>query len=298
MNILITGISGQIGSRLSGLLKKNGVPHFGISRDSDRLPEVKCIEADLSKITTNELKQNCQNISHVIYLADVINDSADFNNDLDCQFQNCCLNTIKLTSCLPNTIKHFSFASSYSVYGFPEGAILSEKSEINPQNVYSFTKLATEHYLNFFRKKINIPVSILRIASVYGPNPKKENQYRSIPNIINTVIRNENPYVTGSGKTYRDYTYIDDCASAIINASLLNADGVFNIGSGRKTSILEIAEEVVNISGKKLHIEHRYAEDEQSSCVCDISKMKNELNYSPKFSIKDGLKLTYDWHNR
>tara|TARA_R110001592_G_scaffold10504_7_gene54376 strand:- start:5153 stop:6064 length:912 start_codon:yes stop_codon:yes gene_type:complete len=296
MKILITGIAGQLGNRLSELLIERGISHKGISRSKTYVPNegVSYYDMDLSDIETLHLKIWLSDITHVIHFADVISDSTDYENDLLDQFQNCCINTIKLINCLPDTIEHFSFGSSVAVYGTPTQLPILESTETIPQNIYGYTKLVTEIYLKSI--KCNFPISILRIGSIYGPGPKNINQYRAVPNIINTVLQNKNPYVVADGATYRDYMYIDDCLNACINASLKKASGIFNIATGKGTSIKEIADTVISISKKDLTLEHDFEKDIEWSAVCDVTKMKNELNYQPKFSIDSGLSLTYKWH--
>tara|TARA_R100001377_G_C3154639_1_gene97530 strand:- start:195 stop:830 length:636 start_codon:yes stop_codon:yes gene_type:complete len=204
------------------------------------------------------------------------------------------MNTIKLVNCLPDTIEHFSFGSSVAVYGTPDQLPITESTETIPQNIYGYTKLVTEIYLKSI--KSDFPVSILRIGSIYGPGPKNINQYRAVPNIINTVLNNKNPYVVADGATYRDYMYIDDCLNACINASTQKASGIFNIATGKGTSIKEIADTVISISEKDLVLEHDYEKELEWSAVCDVTKMQEELNYLPKFDIKTGLSITYKWH--
>tara|TARA_R110002020_G_scaffold78557_2_gene197468 strand:- start:75 stop:998 length:924 start_codon:yes stop_codon:yes gene_type:complete len=298
MNILITGISGQLGNRLSEILTERGINHRGISRSLDYKTDVPHLCKDLLEIDNEELAEFIKPVTHVIHLADVISESRDFERDLEKQFKNCCLGTIKLLNCLHSNIEHFSFASSYSVYGSPRELPITEQTVLHPENVYSFCKLSTENYLTLFRSMNNIPMAILRIASIYGPGPKKENYSRSVPNMIETVLGGDPPYVCGEGATFRDYMYIDDCINATINASMLKADGIFNIASGVGTTIKELAENIIQISGIQCVLEHRYDAELEWDSVCDIGKMKTGLEYEPKFSIRDGLKLTYEWHKK
>ena len=296
MKILITGIAGQLGNRLSELLVERGISHKGISRSKNYTPKegVSYLDIDLSDIEPLHLKVWIADITHVIHFADIISDSTDYENDLLDQFQNCCINTIKLINCLPNNIEHFSFGSSVAVYGTPKQLPITELTEPMPQNIYGYTKLITEIYLKNI--KCNFPISILRIGSIYGPGPKNINQYRAIPNIINTVLKDKNPYVVADGLTFRDYMYIDDCLNACINASIQKANGIFNIATGKGTSIKEIADTIINISEKDLTLEHDYKKQVEWSAVCDVSRMERELNYLPKFDIQTGLSLTYKWH--
>ena len=296
MKILITGISGQLGNRLSELLSQKSIPHIGISKDVEYTPHygVKYICSDINDIPSAELKLELIDVTHVIHLADIISDSIDYEYELMHQFQNCCINTIKLINCLPKTIEHFSFASSVAVYGTPTTLPITELTTPCPQNIYGYSKLVTEIYLKSI--KVDYPISILRIGSIYGPGPKNINQYRAVPNIINTVLKNQHPYVVGDGSTFRDYMYIDDCLNACINATLLKVDGIVNVASGTGTSIKEIADIIINISKKDLTLKHDYKIKKEWSAVCDTTKQKEILKFIPLFSIHNGLDLTYKWH--
>jgi len=295
-NILITGISGQLGNRLSEMLKEMNIPHRGISRDKNYKTDVPYLCKDILNIPKLELEKFIKPVTHVIHLADVINDNKDFENKLEKQFKNCCISTIKLLNCLHKNIKHFTFASSYSVYGSPESLPLTEESLLNPENIYSFSKLFTENYLSFYKKTCIMPIAVLRISSIYGPGPKRENYNRAIPTMIETVLDGNVPYVNNDGNTFRDYMFIDDCIGAIIKASLSEVEGIFNIASGKGTSIKEIAENIIDIAKIDKKPENRYDMEIEWNSVCDITKMKNVIQYTPKFSIREGLEITYNWH--
>ena len=274
MKVLITGIAGQLGNRLSQILYERNISHKGICRNIKYkpLPGVECVCVSLSDITHTTLKAFMIDVTHVVHFADVITDSTDYENDLMKQFQNCCINTIKLINCLPKTIEHFIFGSSVAVYGSPKQLPITESTTPCPQNIYGYTKLATEIYIK--SNKFKFPIAILRIGSIYGPGPKNINQYRAVPNIINTVLQGKSPYVVADGSTFRDYMYIDDCLNACVNTM------------------------IINISEKDLTLEHDYDKQVEWSAVCNVSKMENKLNYSPIFSTRTGLYLTYKWHQK
>ena len=73
-------------------------------------------------------------------------------------------------------------------------------------------------------------------------------------------------------------------------------DGIFNIASGVGTTIKELADNIISISELDCELECRYDMELEWDSVCDISKMKSQLNYIPTYSISEGLRLTYNWH--
>lgn len=295
-NILITGIAGQIGSRLSSKLTEMGLEHMGIDRE-EYTGSAKFMRCDLTTADENDLNEFVGQATHIIHLADEINDTQNFESEFLDQVKNCCYGTMRLLNSANSNLRHFSFASSYSVYGTPTSVPLIEHSSIpNPENVYSFSKLISENYLSMYNKNNNIPIAILRISSVYGPGAKRKNFNRSIPNMIETVLNGRSPYVVGSGMTYRDYLFLDDCVNAIYNSSVNLVHGVYNIASGSPTSTKEIAQSIVSISGKDIDIEYKKENKPTWSAVCDITKMQSDIDYFPVWSLFDGLLKTYEWH--
>ena len=183
--------------------------------------------------------------------------------------------------------------SSAAVYGEPIQTPIKEEHPKNPKNPYGISKLTSETYANHYHKTYGLPVTILRPFNIYGPGQRKENQYSGVITTFAEKIKNgENPIIYGDGTQTRDFIYIDD----VVEASILAAESekatgqTFNVGTGKATTINELAEKMIQIAGKKLkpiHTKSRTAEIKHS--VADIYKIQKTLGYKPKTTLTQGL---------
>ena len=293
MNILITGIAGQIGSRLSEILQQKSISHRGIDFAPCKTPGP-FMQADLTKGDNGEdLRNFLAPVTHVIHLAGKISETTNFRTGLTEQFNVSVLSTLNLLEALPRTIQHISFSSSMVVYGCPEKNPVEETAALKPRNLYAWGKIAAEKYLSFYAKEIKIPIAMLRYSSVYGPGRITS---RAIPNMIENSLNKEAPVINGTGKTTRDYVYIDDVSHATILATMSAASGNYNIGSGTGTSIKDLAEYIVNLTDLSSRPSYNKNLTDGYSLYYDINKAAGQLKYNPKVDLVTGLKKTIDWH--
>ena len=292
MKALITGISGQIGSRLSEVLTDLGIEHLGIDvATSDTT--VPFLRADLScKADEGKIRNFISGVTHVFHLSGTIYDDNNFHSALLKQFQGGAMATTRLLGLLPPETEHICFASSMMVYGAPLRTPVYEGDILNPVNCYALDKIASEQYLKLFCKQKSISCAILRYSSIYGPGKISS---RAIPNMIESVLAEKAPYVINAGSTYRDYMYIDDAVNATVAASTLCATGTFNIGTGVATKTRDLANKIINILNSNLVVENRDGLEDYSF-VYSIEKMESELDYSPRVSIDTGLREKIKWH--
>ncbi len=132
----------------------------------------------------------------------------------------------------------------------------------------------------------------LRYFNVYGPRQDEKSQYAAaIPKFISCAKKREPLTIYGTGKQTRDFTYVDDVARANLLALKNKAEGVFNIGSGRNTSIIELANLVEELTGRKLvrHYKPARPEDVLDS-LADISRAEATFGYGPMFDLRTGLR--------
>lgn len=177
-----------------------------------------------------------------------------------------------------------------------------EGSEIHPSSLYGITKHNQEQMVLNVCNSINIPAVAFRYQNVYGPGQSLKNPYTGIISIFSTQILNGNNInIFEDGEESRDFVYIEDVVTAttlgIENAA---ANGqIFNVGSGKQTKVSEVAAKLkeyynsnidINISGnfRLGDIRHNYA---------DLSKIRKMLNFEPKYSFNEGLKLFVKWAN-
>lgn len=195
-------------------------------------------------------------------------------------------------------VKKFVFSSSSEVYGSPLELPEREDGAVNAKLPYAVVKLAGESLLKAYWEKYRLPAVALRFFNVYGPRQEGSDYGFVIGIFISQVLAGKSPTIFGDGTQTRDFVYVDDNIEAAIRALWRDeANGqVINIGTGRPTTILELAERLVALSGKanlkpeflpprNIEVMHRWPQ---------ISKMRLCLDYAPRVSLEEGLKRTYE----
>jgi UDP-glucose 4-epimerase len=171
---------------------------------------------------------------------------------------------------------------------------------------YSTSKAVGEHF-GFAYLKLGLPVVIVRYFNIYGPRLDKIDVGRVLTIFMGQLLRHEPLTVIGDGKQTRCFTYVDDCVRATMAAGLVpEAVGdIFNIGVDRETTILELAETMIKISGARSTIkfvpqQSIYGESYEDipRRVPDNTKMKTILKVSPQVSLEDGLRKTIEWFQK
>jgi len=185
------------------------------------------------------------------------------------------------------------YASSSSVYGGTPVLPQNETMPPNPLSPYALTKLAAEYYCEIFGQIYGLSTVSLRYFNVYGSRQDPYSRYATaIAAFLGRISQNLPPVIFGDGEQSRDLTFIADVVQANILAAENNAEGVFNVGSGRSTTINQLANLMLKLTGKDLkpiHQEPRPGDPRHT--LADISKAKS-FGYEPKYDLEAGLKQT------
>jgi len=176
----------------------------------------------------------------------------------------------------------------------------SEDSKIHPTSVYGITKQNQEQLVHTVCRSLGIKSVAFRYQNVYGPGQSLSNPYTGILSIFSTLIRNNKVInIFEDGEESRDFVYIDDVVDATI-AGLENDYAInqsYNVGSDKPISVIEVANTLksyyksdisITISGnyRTGDIRHNYA---------DLSKIKKDLNFEPKYSFTKGIEKFCNW---
>ena len=194
--------------------------------------------------------------------------------------------------------KRFVYASSSSLYGPQKLAEFSEMTQPNPSTPYAVSKLMGEYYCNAMHELYGLNYNVVRLSNSYGPFDPSGKFRNVIPNFIDSAIHERNIVITGSGNETRDFTYVDDCVDGIIlAANSYQKNQIYNLGTGKETRIKKIAELIIKYTSSKSKIVYKTSRsfDHIKKRKMNICKAKNELGYSPKISIEEGLKKTSNW---
>jgi len=197
-----------------------------------------------------------------------------------------------LRACVEQKISNVISASSAAVYGNTKDLPLSENSQTLPTSPYGASKLATENYMQAFSHSYDLNCISLRFFNVYGKG--QSNAYAGvITKFMERITENKPLEIFGDGSTTRDFVYVEDVIQSIQNA-IEKIDGkkgnFYNIGSGKYTTIEDLAKLMMSISGKSLSIEYKKPRkgDIQHSQT-SIWLAQRELGYNPKITLKEGL---------
>ena len=194
-------------------------------------------------------------------------------------------------------VKKVIFSSSGgAAYGeqmkFPAG----EDHPTNPVSPYGVSKRSGELYLFYYHAVHGLPYIAFRYANVYGPRQDPHGEAGVVAIFSEKLLRGEPPRINGDGKQTRDYVFIEDLVRANVAALDSSFVGPVNIGTGRETDVVTLAERLVGISGKSLAPVHGPAKaGEQRRSVIDPALAKRELGWEPRVVLEDGLRRTYEW---
>jgi UDP-glucose 4-epimerase len=195
-------------------------------------------------------------------------------------------------------VQRVVLASSAAVYG--SSPQLPKKEDMIPEPIspYAISKLAGEHYAQVFQEIYGIETVSLRYFNVFGPRQDPSSQYSGvISRFISALIAGEKPIIYGDGEQTRDFVYVKDVVKANILASR-SGTGIFNIASGKSTSLNSLAAIIAKIIGKKVDLSYETARPgDIRHSLADISRARS-LDYFPDYSIEDGLKETIKWYQR
>jgi UDP-glucose 4-epimerase len=197
-------------------------------------------------------------------------------------------------------IRRVVYASSASVYGNPRYLPINEDDATNMLSPYSVSKFAGENYCKAFYESYGLSASMVRYSNVYGTAQRPDNPYCGVvAKFFDAAMRGEPPRIHGDGEQTRDFTYIDDVVEATILAGFsAKAEGqVYNIGTGRETSVNELARLIIKITGAQVepvYVDRRDIDNIRRR-VLNIEKIRRELRWSPAVTVEQGLRRTYDW---
>jgi dTDP-L-rhamnose 4-epimerase len=175
-----------------------------------------------------------------------------------------------------------------------------EDKPLFPASIYAITKRDHEEMFLVVGRAYGIPIVALRYFNIYGPRQALSNPYTGVVAIFaSRMLNNRPPIVYEDGLQSRDFVHVSD----VVQANLLALEReeanyqVFNVGTGQPTTVLEVAAvlgEVLGYEGKP-KIENRYRAGDIRHCYADISRIRKQMGYEPKVSLREGLIGMVDW---
>jgi UDP-N-acetylglucosamine 4-epimerase len=316
--ILVTGGAGFIGSNTCENLINEGhdvicLDNFITGRRSNiekllPLQSFTLIEGDIRNL--EDCRKSVLNVDIVLHLAalgSVPRSIADpiTTNDINISGF---LNMIVATR--DAGIKRFVYAASSSTYGDSENLPKVEEKIGKPLSPYAITKYVGELYADIFAKSYGMECIGLRYFNVFGRRQDPAGAYAAvIPKFVDALINHNSPVINGDGSFSRDFTYIDNVIQinklAMFTAEPTAINQVYNVAFGESSTLnelyFEIRENLLSFDSKIGDIEPTYGPSRKGDIphsLASIEKAKNLLNYSPKYSLKEGLEETVSWYWR
>jgi nucleoside-diphosphate-sugar epimerase len=202
------------------------------------------------------------------------------------------LNLLKAS--LDSDVKRFIQVSSAAVYGDAQTLPVREDFNPMPLSPYAVSKLAAENYALVFNQIYGLETVCLRYFNVYGPRQAYNDYSGAITIFVNEILGNRPPKIFGDGEQTRDFVFVEDVLSATMLAlTEKNAVGeIFNIASGKATTINKIVQILQKIMSKKnlKPVHEKPREGDIRHSYASIEKARTLLGYEPMFSLEKGLK--------
>lgn len=295
---LITGGAGFIGSHLTDALKEKGDRVIVVDFSDKYLnPKVEFFKLDVCDPEVLDVFKT-EKPDVVYYLAGPINLRREINDPLFNKSLNI-LDGFKkiLDYCREFKTKKIIFLSSGgAIYSNAKIVPTPEEDLTQPNSLYGLANLILEKLLDEYYRKYKLNFIILRLSNVYGPR-----QWESgvVPSFIKNISENKSPTIKGDGTQTRDFVYISDVISALLIAGETKKTGIFNVGSGKETTLNGLFKKIAKILDRKIKPNYCPATKEETRrSVLDCTKIKKELNWKPKVSLDEGLKKTIDWYEK
>ncbi|HKV42841.1 MAG TPA: NAD-dependent epimerase/dehydratase family protein [Blastocatellia bacterium] len=197
-------------------------------------------------------------------------------------------------------IRRVVYSSSASVYGNSRYLPVNEDDATNMLSPYAVSKFAGENYCKAFYESYGLSTAVVRYSNVYGPGQSPDNPYCGVVSkFFEFAMKGESPRIHGDGEQTRDFTYVDDAVEAtLMSAFSPKAEGqVYNVGTGRETSVNQLVRIIIDVSGAKVqpaYIDRRDIDNIRRRVV-NIEKIRRELRWVPSVTIEQGLKRTHEW---
>lgn len=299
---LITGGCGFIGTNLIAHITKHQEEPIirvldnesGGTRDHIKEFDVEFIPGDICDPET--VMMALDSIDAVVHLAAdtrVMESIEDPSHNFECNV----VGTFNLLMCMRK--KKVMTLINASTGGAILGDVMPPVHEdmvARPVSPYGASKLATEGYSSAFSGAYGLAATTLRFSNVYGPRSYHKGSV--IAHFFKRILAGQELEIFGDGGHIRDYVYVGDLCSGIWQALYANKNSIFQLGTGRPTTINELVELIKKTVGKSNTVNVSYKDPRPGEVLrtwCDISKAQRELQFHTPTTLEEGLKHTWKW---
>lgn len=302
MHFIVTGGAGFIGSHVTEQLLFEGHNVTVVDNLStgnlQNLPNSSQLKFIQKNVMACQPEDFCTPVDGIVHLAATPSVTESWLRPLEVHHNNISATIAVIELCQALNIPKLVFASSAAVYGSKASLSISEEQPTEPLSPYGLQKLVCEQYASLLSKQLNFSFIGLRLFNVFGPRQLPNSQYSGVISIFSTAFQQNLPVtIYGDGTQTRDFIFVKDVAIAFTQALTMPlAPGSAiscNIGTGKTTSLTQLVNILKSFfpdwRGETNFAPPRLGDIQHSQA--DISKAASAINFIPRYSIVDGLRL-------
>jgi UDP-glucose 4-epimerase len=302
MKVLVTGGAGFIASHVVELYIEKGyevviIDDLSTGRRSNLHPQATFYQMDIRDPQLDEVfaREKPNFVNHHGAQMDVRKSVADPQFDADVNVRG----SINVMDCARrHGVKRMIYISTGgAVYGEPEYVPCDEKHPINPICPYGASKHTVEHYLFMWKVLYGLEYAVLRYPNVYGPRQDPHGEAGVVAIFTGQMLAGKPVTIHGDGEQQRDFVYVADCARAnLLATEHPDADGIYNVGFGKPTSVNEIFAALKTVTGYPQPAHYGPAKaGETRKIYLDATHIRSQLGWAPTVELEDGLRQTVEY---
>ncbi len=307
--VLITGISGFIGSSLARGLLAEGASVRGIDNlctgNLENLEDIRT-RIDLRRadiLDIGAINDACDGIDYVFHQAAIPSVPKSVVDPMGTNGPNLNGTLTVLEAARKAGVRRLMYAASSAAYGDSPELPKTETMLPAPISPYAVQKLAGEHYLASYTRVFGLETVALRYFNIFGPRQDPTSQYSGVlARFISLMCQGETPTIFGDGSTSRDFTYIDNVVHAnmmVAKTSAPVAGKVFNIATGKRITLLEAYQEIKQITGYSGTVQFKpEREGDIRHSLADISLAQSVFGYRVVAGFREGLEKTIEYYRQ
>lgn len=301
MNILVTGGAGFIASHVVDAYIAAG--HRVVVIDNLSMGKIENVNSKARFVQMDIRDEKiCQLFEEEKF--EVVNHHAaqmDVRKSVEDPIYDASVNVLGSINILENArkfgVKKVIFASTGgAIYGEQHYFPADENHPVQPLSPYGITKLAFEKYLYCYSAVYGLSHVVLRYANVYGPRQNPHGEAGVVAIFTKKMLKGEQPTINGDGEQTRDYVYVEDVVAANMLALSLEGTYTYNVGTGIESTVNDIFRTLKELTGSTCREQYGpEKKGEQRRSVLTYEKIQKECGWTPKTSLREGLRKTVEF---
>ena len=296
---LVTGGAGFIGSHLTRTLLARGMKvtildNLSTGTRAAVAPEARFIEGDIR--SRSDVEDALEGVDCVFHMAAKVSVRGSFENFYE-DVETNIMGTSNVIRCLHGkTVKHFILASSMAVYADADSSEpIGESHPCSPISPYGIGKMCDELLCAQMLEQLGISFTAFRYFNTYGPGQQFTPYVGVITIFVTRLLEGKSPMVFGDGAQQRDFVHVDDIVAGTV-AALGGPPGIYNLGTGRSTSVLELARLLVQRINPGVEVTFAPVQPgELVNSIANIDAARTQLGYQPQRVLEQDIGSVIDY---